>query len=80
MNPALKYFNDKFLDDGRRWYPFLSVFYLTYEWKVSAPVPCKILDLIEAARVYTGAQFNIHTSSVIPTLLIRPESFLCDSI
>lgn len=37
MNPVLKYFHHKFLDDGKRWYPLLSVFYLTYECNFRCP-------------------------------------------
>jgi hypothetical protein len=37
MNPVMKYVHHKFLDDGRHWYPFRSVFYLTDECKFRCP-------------------------------------------
>ena len=37
MNAVLKFLHHKFLDDGRHWYPLLSVFYLTYECKFRCP-------------------------------------------
>ena len=37
MNSLLKFFYHKWIDSGDKWYPILSVFYLTYECNFRCP-------------------------------------------